>query len=278
MRSPFQSFLWQSGLFACDSNDLEHFSALLSEETQRLGMKQTLLGEAGRFPLPMFKSPAPNADLPSILVCAGFHGDAAAGPWGILYWLASQSEDIFTQVNLSILPLVSASGFRKGQKYNRQGQDALMGYLWEQGKAKTNDDTSEEGEILLRHGQLLQAAGRDGVLTLGEDVHSEQAYLCSFEPRQAPGAFTGQLLESLGEHFPLKAQATSQACDVGQGNLFNCFDSSFTAFLVKAGARCGAAIYTPAGGDFDDRVKATAHILDGFVGRYLQLPEAADVY
>ncbi|MGI2260731.1 M14 family metallopeptidase [Shewanella sp. GXUN23E] len=270
MRSPFQSYVWQSQVFACDSNDLEHFQGLLSDETARLSMTATCLGDTGRFPLMMYTSPAANAHLPSVLVCAGFHGDEAAGPWGILKWLMAQDASLFANVNLSLLPVVCPTAFRKGQKYNRQGLDAFRGLVWQQGRAQGDEQLSEEGAILLRHAQLLVAAGRDGMLCCGETPAGDHALLSSFEPRQQPGAFTQTLMDSLGQFFPLQPTALGQACEPNHSNSFNCFDGGFTAFMVRGGARFGATATTPSSAAFDERVRAISGVITGLMSQYRQ--------
>lgn len=276
MRSPFQSSLWQSQYFACDSNDLEHFLDMFSEESNRLSMNKIVLGEAGRFPVTLYTSSVANADLPSVLICSGFHGDESAGPWGLLKWLMAQTPEIFSQMNLSILPLVNPTGFRKGKRVNRQGQDPFVGYLWEQGRAKAGEDIAEEGEFLLRHSQLLQAACRDGVLCCAESMGKDKAFMCSFEPRQAPGPVTQELQQVLSRYFDANLEADNQSCDLEQGNLFNCFDTSYTAMIVRSGARFGATVFTPESGEFDIRVQAHNELVQEFVSRYLQhLPLAS---
>ncbi|MCF1428325.1 MAG: succinylglutamate desuccinylase/aspartoacylase family protein [Shewanella sp.] len=268
MRSPFQPSQWQSYHFACDSNDLEHYQALLSDEISRLNMTATVLGKTGRFPLSLYKSPALDVQLPSILVCAGFHGDEAAGPWGVLKWLMAQDTDQFAGINLSVLPLVCPSGFRKGQQFNRQGQDAFIGYAWQVGQKPLDTELSEEGRILTKHNGLLRALGQDGVLCCSEDISSDTAYLSSYEPSRTPGPFTLQLQAKLGQHFIAHTLAKGQDCSAA-GSQFNCFDTGFTAVMVRSGARLGATLFTPGQSAFDARIQATVSLVDTFVGGYL---------
>ncbi len=74
-RSPFASFQWHSDIFACDSTDIEHFYAQLQQEVERLQLGRKKLGEIGDYPLELYQSPSATAELPSVLISAGFHGE-----------------------------------------------------------------------------------------------------------------------------------------------------------------------------------------------------------
>lgn len=314
MRSPFQSHQWQSNMFACDSNDLDHCQAMLAEEAQRLGMQQLQLGEMGKFPLLMYQSPAPHAEIPSVLICAGFHGEEAAGPWGVVNWLMKQRPELFDRVNISLLPVINPAGFRKGQRYNRHGMNPNQGFVLEHGRPKIHDDASEETRILHANSQLLQAASRDGVLSCHEDIQAHDAYLATFEPRCQPGAFSLAMRTTLARHFPIALPAAAQAesvaleavaetalvpamadaspslasvpvsampplssqasipCDeqlTPQGIIFNRFDTSFGAFLVRSGARFAVSSHTPAQAEFDRRILANSALIETFISHIL---------
>lgn len=64
-----------------------------------------------------------------MLISAGFHGEEAAGPWGMLHFLSELQQDIFERINLSLLPLVNPTGFAKGHRFNKFGENPNRGFL-----------------------------------------------------------------------------------------------------------------------------------------------------
>ena len=264
-RSPFECFLWQSDIFDCQSNDIGVFYAQLAEEVARLGLTEKKLGEAGKYPVCLYQSPAPKSGLPSLLISAGFHGEEAAGPWGLLHFLSDMQPELFERVNLSILPLVNPTGFSKGHRFNKLGENPNRGFILENGKPKSNDQTSHEGKLLIEHAQLLLAASRDGILTCHEDVLVSDTYVYSFEPSQVPGRFSTGLRDSLGRFFEIAADGLIDDCPVKDGLIFNHFDTSFESFLVRSGAKVGACSETPGKQNFDQRVLANSAVMQQFI-------------
>lgn len=260
-RSPFEIFRWHSEIFACYSNDIEQFERQLLQETTRLRLKPRALGHIDGWPLQLWQSPSAKAGLPSVLISSGFHGEEAAGPWGMLHFMSELSEALFDQVNLTLLPLANPTGFSKGHRFNRFGDNPNRGYL----SVGDGAQPSVEGKLLLAHGQLLQAASRDGILTCHEDVLSQQTYLYAFEPRQQPGAFSHGLLLALANYFPITEATAIDGCPVQEGIIFNHFDSSFEAWLVRSGAKNGACSETPAKANFDRRILANSAVMQQFI-------------
>lgn len=270
MRSPFQSYHWSSNIFSCESSDLIQCQTLLNEEAQRLTMQRCVLGDIASNELVIYKSPAPNSDLPSILICAGFYGEEPAGPWGIIHFLNQISPDIFEHVNLTVLPLVNYSGFRKGYRYNQLGLDPNRGFHWLNGSAKGESGISAEAELLMKNTQILQAASKHGVLSCHEDIQQKKAYICAFEPSQMPSKFSLHLLQSLGEFFPVTDDIEINGRELTHGVIFNCFDSSFESFLVRSGSRLAICSETPATYNFDTRVLANSSVIKHFVKYYIE--------
>ncbi|ABX48118.1 MULTISPECIES: N-acetyl-ornithine deacetylase [Shewanella] len=264
-RSPFESFQWKSDIFNCESTDIDNFYLLLEQEMTRLGMVEKNLGEVGKYKVSLYQSPAAKSGLPSLLISAGFHGEESAGPWGLLHFLSEASADLFERVNLSLLPLVNPTGFSRGHRFNKYGENPNRGFVFENGKPKANEHTSVEGKLLLDHAQLLIAACRDGILTCHEDVLSREAYVYSFEPSQVPGRFSLDLRDTLGGYFPIAEDGEIDACPVKDGLIFNHFDTSFEACLVRSGARVGACTETPALQNFDQRVLANSAAMTHFL-------------
>ncbi|QYJ76097.1 MULTISPECIES: M14 family metallopeptidase [Shewanella] len=264
-RSPFQTFVWRSEIFECQSTDIQRFYSLLAIETERLGLGSKILGQAGHHPLYLLQSPGQKAGLPNLLISAGFHGEESAGPWGLLHFLSQLDGELFKRVNLSVLPLVNPTGFAKGHRFNELGENPNRGFFIENGKAKPGDDTSAEGRILLEHAHLLQVASRDGILTCHEDVLLTDTYVYTFEPSQAPGRFSHSLRDALGQYFPIAADGDVDNCPVRSGVIFNHFDTSFESFLVRSGARVGCCSETPGQQPLDQRILANAAAMNTFV-------------
>lgn len=264
-RSPFESFVWQSEMFNCQSNNIDVFYAKLAEEASRLGLKKNTLGMVDAFPISLYQSSGHSSDLPSVLISAGFHGEEAAGPWGMLHFLSELQPALFERVNLSLLPLVNPTGFRAGHRFNRFGDNPNRGFTLENGKPAPNEHTSLEGKLLLEHAQQLLAASRDGILTCHEDVLMGETYVYSFEPTQNPGRFSLGLRDALGEYFELAGDGFIDECPVKDGVIFNHFDTSFEAFLVRSGAKLGACSETPGQQDFDRRVLANSAAMGQFI-------------
>ncbi len=263
-RNPFECFTWKSNIFNCESNDIETFYQCLAEQVSRLGLQERKLGETGGYPINFYQSPAQKSGQPSILISAGFHGEEAAGPWGMLHFLNELEPELFNQLNLSILPLVNPTGFKKGHRFNKLGQNPNRGFVLENGRTKT-DEASTEGEILMEHSQLLHAASKNGILTCHEDVLQKNTYIYSFEPNQTPGKFSLSLRDTLGQYFPIAEDGLIDDCPIENGVIFNHFDSSFEAFLVRLGARVGACSETPALQALDQRIIANAAVMKQFV-------------
>lgn len=264
-RNPFESFVWHSEIFECNSNDIGRFSALLDAEVARLGLSTKTLGQAGSHPLQLLQSPGQKGGLPNLLISAGFHGEESAGPWGLLYFLSQLDSAVFERVNLSLLPLVNPTGFAKGHRFNELGENPNRGFYVENGKPKVGEDTSHEGKILMDHAHLLQVASRDGILTCHEDVLMHDTYVYSFEPRQTPGRLSHALRDALGQYFPIAADGHIDECPVQDGVIFNHFDTSFESFLVRSGARVGCCSETPAQQKLDQRILANAAVMSTFL-------------
>ncbi|CZF87074.1 N-acetyl-ornithine deacetylase [Grimontia marina] len=264
-RNPFECHSWHSEIFQCKSTDVSHFYSLLEQEKVRLGLNRMKLGEAGGYPLWFMQSPEQNAGNHNMLISAGFHGEEAAGPWGLLHLLQQMDSSLFEQVNLSLLPLVNPTGFANGHRFNELGENPNRGFYLESGVPKPGEDTSLEGRILLEHTELLQAASCDGILTCHEDVLQTDTYVYTFEPAETPGAFSHTLRDALGEFFPIAKDGSIDDCSVQDGVIFNHFDTSFESFLVQQGARVGCCSETPAQQNLDQRILANASVMNAFL-------------
>lgn len=269
-RSAFQSFVWQSEIFNCDSTDIARFYALLEQQKIRLGFNAIKLGEAGEYPLWLMQPPQPNATLPNLLISTGFHGEEAAGPWGLLHFLSQLDDSLFERVNLSILPLVNPTGFANGHRFNALGENPNRGFYCQDGQAKAGDDTSREGKILLENADLLVTASQHGVLTCHEDVLMTDTYVYTFESGATPGSSSHAMRDALGSYFPIAKDGDIDDCPVRDGVIFNHFDTSFESFLVQSGAQFGCCSETPGQQSFDQRIHANSAVMNTFLTRFAQ--------
>lgn len=264
-RGPFESYTWKSDIFSCDSNDISTFYSRLNEQVVRLGLLEQKLGEVGGYPINFYQSPAQKSGQASLLISAGFHGEEAAGPWGMLHFLKELEPELFQQINLSLLPLVNPTGFKGGHRFNQLGENPNRGFVFDNGRGKSNDDTSAEGKVLLEHFQLLKAASKDGILTCHEDVLLTDTYIYSFEANPIPSQFTISLRDTLWQFFPIAQDVVIDDCPVEDGIIFNHFDLSFEAFLVRLGANVGACSETPGKRDIDQRILANSAVMQSFI-------------
>ncbi|WP_434928327.1 M14 family metallopeptidase [Shewanella sp. HL-SH2] len=263
-----QAYFWACDIYNCQSNDVDLLSAKLATEITRLRFNQMTLGSVDDLPICLYQSSTPKNDLPSVLICAGFHGEEAAGPWGMLHFLQQLPDDILEHLNLSLLPLVNPSGFSHGQRFNLFGENPNRGFVLEQQQPRSNQYTSVEGKLLLQHAGLLAKLSRDGVLTCHEDVLLSDTYLYSFESNCSPGTFSFSLRDALAQYFTLAQDGYIDDCPVTSGVIFNHFDSSFESFLVKLGAKFGACTETPGQQNFDQRILANSAAMKAFIGLY----------
>ncbi|WP_411991986.1 M14 family metallocarboxypeptidase [Agarivorans sp. DSG3-1] len=264
-RSSFQQFHWQSSQFKSASNDIDSFYSLLAEQMQRLGMQQQTLGEVDAYPLDLYQSPNPHSSRPNLLISAGFHGEEAAGPWGMLKFLSQLDSEVFNKINLSLLPLVNPTGFKAGHRFNQYGENPNRGFEFAAGRALESADSSAEGKLLIAQQDLLKALSTDGILTCHEDVLQHNCYVYSFEPEQAAGAFSLSLRDSLAGFFEVAADNSIDGCPLDKGLIHNHYDTSFESCLVRLGAKRGACSETPALEDFDQRIDANCAVMQQFV-------------
>lgn len=264
-RSSFQQFYWHSQQFGCASNDIDCFYQQLQQQLQGLAMVKKTLGEIAAYPLDLYQPAEPQADKPSILISAGFHGEEAAGPWGMLRFLSQLDPEVFSKINLSVLPLVNPTGFKAGHRFNQFGENPNRGFKLQEGRAVISDESSVEGKLLIAQQDLLKTLSQDGILTCHEDVLQHSCYVYSFEPEQAAGAFSIGLRDSLAKYFTVAADQTIDGWSLNKGLIHNHYDSSFESCLVQLGAKRGACSETPALEDFDQRINANCAVMQQFL-------------
>lgn len=255
----------------CASNDLAAFEARFGAIARARGFAPERLGEALGHDIAWWQRPAgaasrPRPDAPRLLIASGFHGNESAGPWGLVQWLHQVPDELLDAAHLSLLPLVAATGFTAGRRLNALGQNPNRGYGTPRGQPGAHAP-SAEGEVLLRHGDRLAAAARDGVLACHEDLTRPWAYVYSFEPRPEPGPFSQRLVAAGARWFERPPDGDIDGCTVRGGLIHNHFDGSFECWMTERGAAVAACIETPGRADFARRVQAQVAMVFAFVAR-----------
>ncbi|WP_434940333.1 M14 family metallopeptidase [Shewanella sp. HL-SH8] len=273
MTQLFENYQWNSALFNCQSNDLQQFERYLSAQVKRLNMQAIRLGFVDdshqQYPLFLYQSANLCSEKPSILVCAGFHGEESAGPWGLISALAQLGSSVLNKVNLSILPLVNPSGFSIGNRLNLFQQNPNRGFIYQSGQVVSNPHTSVEGLILQQSMATLLAASKHGILTCHEDVLLHDTYLYALESHALPSPLSYQLRDSLGRYFPIAADGEIDECPVKDGIIFNHFDSSFESALFQSGSQIAICTETPGQQEFDQRVLANRDVMALFINHFV---------
>lgn len=250
------------------SNDLTTFHAQMDLLASRWGWEVDELGPVLGQRLPLLHRPAAQAHAPRLLLASGFHGEESAGPWGLLAFLQAWGPQA-DRAHLTVLPLVNATGFALGQRFNTLGQNPNRGYLPIDAAYKP----PVEGERLLAHRARLVAAGRDGVLACHEDVKTPCTYVYAFERSARPGAFSQALAHTAAQHFALHPDGEVDGAPIAGGIVFNHHDGSFESWLASEGVAVAACIETPGQEDFARRVASQAALMQRFVEQRLQLFE-----
>jgi len=198
---------------------------------------------------------------PNLLITAGFHGEEPAGCWGILLFLETASQDLLQNVNLSFIPLVNPTGFKKGNRYNDWGENPNSGFCH---TLSGKPETSLEGNILLKHIETLKQLAQDGLISLHEDSDQDKFYLYTFEMSDAPGKFSEFLLQAGLQFFELCTDEMIEGSKANNGIIFQSCDGSFEDFLFHEGIHRTATTETPGLSDIRKRVEANANIINVF--------------
>jgi len=241
------------------SNDWDRYHERLQAVASRRSLRVEDLGPPGHLPLPLLTNDPDAAAAPRILIGSGFHGEEAAGPWGVLAFLESVEDWMLAGVGLTVLPLVNVSGFREGRRFNDLGENPNRGYL------PGAEASSREGRILLSHGDRLRDAARDGLLACHEDVLLSHCYVYGMERSDAPGEFSHGLLRANASFFAVHPDGEVDGCPVRDGIVFNHQDTSFESWLLLAGARHAACVETPGQQPIERRIAAQAAMMRFFV-------------
>lgn len=241
------------------SNDWDAWSQRLYAIAALRGLDLQQLGRVDGDPLLWIAPSGSSEARPRRLIASGFHGEEPAGPWGVLAFLETVSEELLGACALTLLPLVNVSGFRAGRRLNERGENPNRGYL------PGAEAASREGLLLMEHADLLTEAAGDGLLSCHEDVLLQHGYLYANEHGERPGAWALRLLATHAEFFPIHPDGEVDGCTVRDGIVFNQADTSFESWLFERGASHTACVETPGQADFMRRVAAQAAMMRAFL-------------
>lgn len=243
------------------SNDLDALAAGFAALAAQRGFVVEPLGMALGHPVVLATRRPAAAAARRLLITAGFHGEEPAGPWGVLEFLRGAPDALLDRVTLGLIPLVNATGFAAGRRFNARGENPNRGY----DPAIADECLSAEGAVLLGQRERVLAAARDGLLCCHEDEGVQAAYVYALEPTETPGRFSRGLVETMARFFPLVPDGQLDGCPVADGLVYNRHDGSFESWAVRHGVPAAATVETPGRADFAQRVAAQAALMTTFV-------------
>ena len=264
---PHQAWTWQRADGAGSSNDIDAWRGELAECAQGGDWQLQELGPVLGQPLPLLRRSPVRGGAPRLLIASGFHGEEPAGPWGVIEFMRTLPDGLAAQVDLSLLPLVNATGFAAGTRFNAQGENPNRGY----GMHANGDLPSIEGSRLIAEVERLLPLAADGLLTCHEDVGLSHAYAYTYERGPDPGPFSRMLVATAAEHFELHPDGVVDECPVSDGLVYNRYDGSFECWFSEQGVPRAACVETPGQHDFTRRVRAQAALMRAFVEHVVDL-------
>ncbi len=204
---------------------------------------------------------------PSILTAAGFHGEEAAGPWGVLEYLETATEAQLKSINHSFLPLVNPTGFMAAQRFNLFGENPNRGFIaippeLEESISGNNKFPSKEGEILIAHLSRLLRLGRDGLISQHEDWRMQDAFIFVNEREKMPSPFAQAPLGALKKYFNIASDDDPllEGAPIKDGIWHNDLDGSFESLMMFYGVPKVATTETPGQKIASDRIAANRDI------------------
>jgi hypothetical protein len=206
---------------------------------------------------------------PKVLIVSGFHGEEQAGPWGILKWMKEAPDSYLEKFDVSFIPIVNSYGFAKGKRYGLSNMQTNTGF----GPNGKNDTPSPEGEILIKHMDIIRPLAQDGCLSLHEDITVREYYLYTSEHGPRPGLFTYRLKQEMKKYFPKAydgvAYVDTKTMEEGpkctNGIVYNYFDGSFEDWMFQLGVPKVVATETPGKYQLKRRVAANTAMISKFL-------------
>ncbi len=253
-----ENWLAQEG---CNPNDIAAFHKRLHSVASARKLEVKTLGKIKKDDLVLVTNNSSNKG-PNLLIAGGFHGDEPAGSWAITRYLETISQSILSNANLSFLPLVNPSGFRKSRRRNDWDEDPNRGFC------HTNSgkpEVSHEGTILFEHLGELKRLGKDGYLSLHEDLELEKFYFYTFERSEMPGPLYKILYRAESKYFEPCPDGPWEGGIIRNGLIYCFHDGSFEDLLFHEGIDQTACTESPGLLDINKRVEANVGIISSFV-------------
>jgi predicted deacylase len=226
------------------------------------GFKTRSLGNVGDSEL-MVVEPAKKNKGKHILLVSGTHGDEVAGPFGLLRYLERVSDETLKMVNLSFIPLLNPTGFRKFTRDNQWGEKTNRSY---------DDDKkiSREGKIFKGNLSLLKEIAADGMITVHEDPKAKVCFIYMYHGKNAEEL--GEILLDVDRMFfkQRPSMPNEKGKKLKKGIIWDRHEGSFEDWLDKNGIPSIATTETPGSVDFEDRVQANTMLLNSFVDFYIK--------
>jgi hypothetical protein len=196
----------------------------------------------------------------NILVIAGFHGNEIAGPFGLLKFLQEADDSLFEENNISFIPLVNPTGFRKIVRTNRWNQVPNRGYVF----SELNCDVkpAKEDKILLNNIKYIIETGRDGILSLHEDIDAECFYCYAYDSDNKK--IIHNIIKTAKEHFEIMPDGRKALGFVDGGVVWDLLDGSFDHFVWLLGIPI-LTTETPAKQELSKRADAVVDLIKSFI-------------
>ena len=216
-----------------------------------------------------------NANLPKMLVVAGFHGEERAGPYAILNWLEACDPEVSRNYDISFVPIVNPVGFKKGQRYGTSGEKTNCGFC----HPERGDIPSPEAQVIIRNIDLLRSMADDGFLSLHEDAKETRYYTYSFEKgRNTPGPFSVVIRDTLGRFFNTRLDGEIVEVDASgrgpmckDGIVYRHCDGSMEDWMLHLGVPRVAVTETPGTYSIERRIKAHVAAIDVFIDMIVEV-------
>jgi predicted deacylase len=238
------------------------FLKKIQQVAGKKGFKTRSLGDVGDSEL-MVIEPAKKNKGKHILLVSGTHGDEVAGPFGLLRYLERVSDETLKMVNLSFIPLLNPTGFRKFTRDNQWGEKTNRNY-------DNDEKISREGKILKGNLSLLKEIAADGMITVHEDPKAKVCFIYMYHGKNAEEL--GEILLDVDRMFfkQRPSMPNEKGKKLKKGIIWDRHEGSFEDWLDKNGIPSIATTETPGSVDFEDRVQANTLLLNSFVDFYIK--------
>lgn len=207
-----------------------------------MGLLVTELSRIDRYPLLYVHS----RERPVILVAGTFHGNEPGGVFGIVEWLESRK---LPEVPIGFLPLVNPTGFERGTRENRWGENPNGGFWTDR-----EPEPSREGITLLDTMEWYRPT--DAFLTFHEAHDTTGFFQLTFE--DTPSQFSSRVLVTGVAHFGLEERLWDFQGKYG----------SFEDYLYRDGLLHAVCTETPTQYPLSKRSACGADIIDAALEVY----------